>query len=420
MSEFTATDRRNETEDMLLGKLITYSECFHECDLDEEDFCRTESRQVFNAMQSLSSQGKKWDMLILWHELERRYGAYLSEIMADDIGVEQTIPSYVNILKRYRAAELVSNVALDVDPSDPLAFAVELQERASKINRESDVKHISSVMKEVCGRLEKASENRGIQGPPSGFSMLDNYLWGFQQSRLYILAGRPSMGKSSFATNVAVNAAKEGHTVYVQSLEESGTSIAQRILSRYSRVSNEDLQRGNIDGDQWNGIAGETVKISELPLWVSEKGALSSAQISNEVRKLNSRNKLDLVIIDHLQQIREDEKSRHLEVSRSCQTFKSLAKELKLPIILLCQLSREVERRTVKDPTLSDLKESGDIEAVADVVMGLYRPAYYDKDRFDDTVNVGILKNRDGRTGQMELKWAPRYMTFSDQETLGN
>jgi replicative DNA helicase len=304
---------------------------------------------------------------------------------------------------------------------------------------------------------EKAFNTKGqVTGVTTGLRDLDQKLGGLHKSDLVILAGRPSMGKTALATNIAFNAARtyaqsggqDGAIIAFFSLEMSHDQLTTRILADQSSISSDALRRGQITEDQFREFARAAHSLSSIPLYIDDTPALSISAIRTRARRLKRRHGLGMIVIDYLQLLRgsgsrQSESNRVLEISEITRGLKALAKELQVPVLALSQLSRAVETREDKRPMLSDLRESGTIEQDSDVVMFVYREEYYlsreepsqranetiDKfndryaqwsQRLQDTANKAetiIAKQRHGPIGTVKLYFDPNFTRFSDLET---
>jgi len=285
-----------------------------------------------------------------------------------------------------------------------------------------------------------------ITGLTSGFTDLDAKLSGFHDSDLVIVAGRPSMGKTAFAINLAVNACTEVYekakkngdampSIGVFSLEMSSEQLSTRMLSMYTNIDSSALRSGRVNEQNYNELKTKAAMLSELPFYIDDTPALSISAIRTRARRLKRKNNLSLLIIDYLQLIRGSSSSsdnRVLEISEITQGLKALAKELNIPIIALSQLSRAVEQRDDKRPMLSDLRESGSIEQDADIVMFLYRDEYYlarkqpqpgtEKhtewlealNKVHNIAEIIIAKHRNGPVGTVQLFYDTRFSKFKD------
>jgi replicative DNA helicase len=282
-----------------------------------------------------------------------------------------------------------------------------------------------------------------VSGVSSGFADLDSLLGGLQRSDLIILAARPAMGKTSLATNIAFNAAREhlrtegqaGARVAFFSLEMAAEQLALRILAEQSEISSSKIRRGRIDEREFNSLIRVSTELERLPLFIDDTGGLSIAQVAARARRLKRTGGLGLIVVDYLQLLqgsasRRNADSRVQEVTEITKGLKTLAKELDVPIIALSQLSRGVDNRDDKRPVLADLRESGSIEQDADVVMFIYREAYYletkapaedDPEfpkflekmrRVEDLADVLVEKHRHGPTAKITLRFEKQFTRF--------
>ena len=281
----------------------------------------------------------------------------------------------------------------------------------------------------------------GIVGVPTGLKDLDDRLGGLHKSDLLIIAGRPSMGKTALATNIAFHAAKnlqetkKKSTVAFFSLEMSSEQLSTRILAEQSRIKSNDIRRGKISDDQFDKFIEMSKNISELPLFIDETPAISIAALSNRARRIKRLYGLELIIVDYIQLMKASfnfKDGRVQEISEITQGLKAIAKELSVPVLALSQLSRAVEQRDDKKPQLSDLRESGSIEQDADVVMFVYREAYYMErkeprtntvehaewqakmNEISNIAEIIIGKQRHGPTGQINLEFEAMFTKFKD------
>jgi replicative DNA helicase len=291
----------------------------------------------------------------------------------------------------------------------------------------------------------------GLSGLSTGMRDLDRALGGLQRSDLIILAGRPSMGKTALATNIAFNVAKayktqmgaggieevtDGAVIGFFSLEMSAEQLATRIISEQAQLSSEKIRRGLITEDEFHRLVRATQELQSLPLYIDHTGGISIAQLAARARKLKRQRNVGLLVVDYLQLLAGSKRSgegRVQEITEITTGLKALAKELEVPVIALSQLSRQVENREDKRPQLSDLRESGSIEQDADVVMFVFREEYYVQrreptitkveehqkwqDEMDQVQGIGeviIGKQRHGPTGTVRLQFTAEFTRFSD------
>jgi replicative DNA helicase len=279
---------------------------------------------------------------------------------------------------------------------------------------------------------------------PTGLRDLDDRLGGLHNSDLLIIAGRPGMGKTALATNIAFHAAQtlqesgRKSSVAFFSLEMSSEQLSTRILAEQSRIKSNDIRRGKITDEQFDKFIETSKNIAELPLYIDETPAISIAAMSNRARRIKRLFGLDLIVVDYIQLMTgslNNRDGRVQEISQITQGLKAIAKELKIPVIALSQLSRQVEQRDNHKPVLSDLRESGSIEQDADVVMFVYREAYYLENKEPQAATVEhaewqakmseishlaqiiIAKQRHGPTGNIEVEFEAMFTKFKDKDT---
>ena len=303
-------------------------------------------------------------------------------------------------------------------------------------------------LKDTIDMASAAYKNEeGIVGVPTGLRDLDDRLGGLHKSDLIIIAGRPGMGKTALATNIAFNAAKKlqesgkKSSIAFFSLEMSSEQLSTRILAEQSRIKSNDIRRGKISDEQFDKFIETSKDISELPLFIDETPAITIAAMSNRARRIKRIEGLDMIIVDYIQLMRGTlnyKDGRVQEVSEITQGLKAIAKELAVPVVALSQLSRQVEQRDNKKPQLSDLRESGSIEQDADVVMFVYREAYYLENKepqpatiehaewqakMNEVSNLAELiigKQRHGPTGNVFLEFEAMFTKFKDKDTQIN
>ena len=287
----------------------------------------------------------------------------------------------------------------------------------------SGLKEIRYVMQNVFDAMsEAASSGSRIPGLSTGLPDLDNMILGLNKSELILIAARPGMGKTSIALNMALNVAMTQHKkVAMFSLEMSREQLVSRLLSRASLVPSQNLLTGQLTEQQWRDVAAAANTLSESPILIDDNPTLTVSDMNAQCRMVKD---LDLVVIDYLQLMQSagsghswSNESRTQAVSDISRMLKIMAKQLNVPVICLSQLSRANEARQDKRPMLSDLRESGAIEQDADVVIGLYRDGYYNRECENPNLAEAIvLKNRKGQTGTVNLTWVPEYTTFYSVE----
>jgi replicative DNA helicase len=278
---------------------------------------------------------------------------------------------------------------------------------------------ISSILQESIEIVDKLySRKERITGVPTGFKDLDNLLAGLQASDLIIVAGRPSMGKTSLALGMAeYSALKANAVVGIFSLEMSKAQLVLRMLSSQALLDSHAVRTGQLKNADWEALTGAASRLEQAKIFIDDSGNLTVQQMRGKARRLKAEHGLSLLIVDYLQLMegRGNSESRQQEISDISRALKGLAKELNIPVIALSQLSRAVENRTDKRPMLADLRESGAIEQDADVVMFIYRDEVYNPDSDDKGIaNILVRKHRNGPIGEVDLQFHDRYAKFHD------
>lgn len=427
----------NEAEQSVLGAMFLERDCIPDVisRVRPDDFYIERHRELFEAMVELYNMGKPIDLVTLQAHLTLR--GTLDNIggIAFVVEVANLVPSPDSV-KYY--AEIVSDKAVlrrliklsdtvsgkcyrgDEELQDLLGFAQQglldiTQGRASK-----GLVHISKYLDDSLERIDQLSkEDNSITGIPTGFVDIDRRTAGLHPAELILIAARPGMGKTSFALNIAENAAiRSGKKVAIFSLEMPGIQIANRLLSSQAKVSSEKLKKGNLRDDDWGKIADAFAKLSQANIYVDDTSSITVTEIGARCRKLMLERGLDLVVIDYLQLMSASSSSsggnRQQEISEISRTLKILANDLNIPVIALSQLSRASEKDK-REPVLSDLRDSGAIEQDADIVMFLYREGYYKEDAEEpNKTKCKFDKHRNGEVGYEYLTWLGEYTKFSD------
>ena len=448
-----------EAEQSVIGSILLNNEIFDEINLliNSKNFYDPMHQKIFMAIEKLIYSGMLANPITLKNYFENEKDElnipnYLVKITKFSTSSRQAIEYSKLIYDLYVKRELIKiseNIIdaaklndLDNDGKSIIEnFEKSLFDLAEKGSFSSSLVKFDEAMKMTIEMASSAYKNEeGIVGVPTGLTDLDYRLGGFHKSDLLIIAGRPSMGKTALATNIAFNAAKKiqndgrKSTIAFFSLEMSSEQLSTRILAEQSRIKSNDIRRGKISEEQFDKFIEISKNISELPLYIDETPAISIAALSNRARRIKRLYGLDMVVVDYIQLMKASNfrEGRVQEISEITQGLKALAKELSVPVLALSQLSRAVEHRDDKKPQLSDLRESGSIEQDADVVMFVYREAYYlqGKEPRPATVEhaewqakmndishlaeIIIGKQRHGPTGNVMLEFEAMFTKFKD------
>ncbi len=403
--------------------------------LSDEDFYRTANQILYRGMVGLSERNQPVDQITLTDylrgtgELEQVGGAsYIAELV-------QIIPSAANIryhCKIVREKSLLRGLvrtATDVvmrgyegttQTDELLEFAEREIFRLTQGHLRTTFVPVSSILHdsiEIVDRLYSRKER--ITGVPTGFD-IDNLTAGLQPSDLIIIAGRPSMGKTSLALGIAEYAALDANAVVgIFSLEMSRAQLVLRMLSSQALLDSHKVRTGQLQQADWNDLTAAASKLEQAKIFIDDSGNLTLQQMRGKARRLKAEHGLDLLIIDYLQLMegRGNAESRQQEISDISRSLKGLAKELDIPVVALSQLSRAVENRKPPIPVLADLRESGAIEQDADVVMFIYREEVYDPDTDDKGIaKILVRKHRNGPIGEVLLQFHERYAKFNNLE----
>ena len=448
-----------EAEQSVIGSILVSNEIFDEINMivSSKNFYDPMHQKIFSAIEKLIYSGMLANPITLKNYFEKEKDEinvpdYLIKITKFSTSSRQTTEYSKLIYDLFVKRELIKiseNIIdtaklndLDHDGQSIIEnFEKSLFDLAEKGSFSSSLVKFDEAMRMTIEMASNAYKNdEGIVGVPTGLTDLDDRLGGLHKSDLLIIAGRPSMGKTALATNIAFNAAKKiqedgrKSTIAFFSLEMSSEQLSTRILAEQSRIKSNDIRRGRISEEQFDKFIETSKNISELPLYIDETPAISIAALSNRARRIKRLYGLDMVVVDYIQLMRASNfrEGRVQEISEITQGLKALAKELSVPVLALSQLSRAVETRDIKKPQLSDLRESGSIEQDADVVMFVYREAYYleklepkpatvehaewqsKMNEVSNLAEILIGKQRHGPTGNIMLEFEAMFTKFKD------
>ena len=449
-----------EAEQSIIGSILISNEIFDEINtfVSSKDFYDPMHQRIFSAIEKLIYSGMLANPITLKNHFENdedkinipeylvkitkfstsnRQAIEYSKIVYDLYVKRQLIKLSEEIIDTAKLNDIDKNSQTIIENSEKSLF--DLAEKGSFSNT---IVKFDEALKLTIDMASTAYKNdEGIVGVPTGLRDLDEKLGGLHKSDLLIIAGRPSMGKTALATNIAFNAAKKFQqdgkktSVAFFSLEMSSEQLSTRILAEQSRIKSNDIRRGRISEDQFDKFIESSRDNSELPLYIDETPAISIAALSNRARRMKRIYGLDLIVVDYIQlmtAVNSRRDGRVQEISEITQGLKALAKELSVPVLALSQLSRAVEQRDNNKPLLADLRESGSIEQDADVVMFVYREAYYlerkeprpatveyaewqaKMSEVSNMAEIIIGKQRHGPTGNIFLEFEPMFTKFKD------
>lgn len=429
----------NEAEKSVIGAMFLERNCIPDVieRVKASDFYIERHAELYSTIIELYDMGKPIDLITLEEQLlfrgslEKIGGIKFAVDVINGVPSPESVIYYANIVKDKAVLRKLIKLSDKISAScyggnketdDILAEAQQgiIDISADRFDR--GLLPIGNYLDEEVEVLDRLSKTDGtITGMPTGFKDVDKKTSGLHKSELVIIAGRPGMGKSSFALNIAQNAAvKYKKNVAIFSLEMPGLQIANRLLSAEAKISSERLKTGNLRDDDWGKLAEATEVLAKSGIYVDDTSSITVSEVAARARKLTLEKGLDLIVIDYLQLMEgADKKSRGGEnrqnqISAITRNLKILANDLKIPVIVLSQLSRSNDKEK-REPVLSDLRDSGSIEQDADIVVFLHREGYYKPDiEQPNKTKCNFAKYRQGETGDINLTWLGEYTSFSD------
>jgi len=427
-----------EAEQSVLGGILLDNQALNAAQeiLSDSDFYSDAHKKIFRAMQDLADRGEPVDLITLSDHLRDKKqldqvggAAYLASLV-DSVPSAANISYYAKIVREKAILRSLISSATDIltksyeqasevdDILDEAEHAI-FEISQNKIRR--SFYPLKEIIKDSFRTIERLYESKElITGVPTGFDKFDELTSGLQRSDLIIIAGRPSMGKTAFALNIARHAAVESNIpVAIFSLEMSKEQIAMRLLSSTAKVDSQRIRKGFLGEMDWPKLTNAAGLLSEAPLFIDDTPALTVLEMKAKSRRLKAEHGLGLIIIDYLQLMRGTayRESREQEISEISRSLKALAKELNVPVIALSQLNRKVEDRTNRRPQMADLRESGAIEQDADVIVFIYRDEVYNKSEDNPKKGIAeiiIAKQRNGPISTVELAFLEKYTSFEN------
>jgi replicative DNA helicase len=439
-----------EAEQSVLGGLLLDNAAFDKITdlVGEDDFYRDEHKRIYRQIRKLLERSKPVDVVTVAESLdlageggETGGLAYLGELAANTPSAAN-IRRYAEIVRErailrqlVTAGDEIAGSAFNPLGREPKQLLDEAEAKVFAIaeggfRSQTGFQHINPLLTQVVERIQELHDRDNpsdITGVPTGYHDLDSMTSGLQPGDLLIVAGRPSMGKTSFALNMAEHVAIEvGLPVAVFSMEMGGAQLAMRMLSSVGKLDAHRVRTGRLNDDEWSRLSFALGKMHEAPLYIDETPALNPIDLRARARRLHRQcGKLGLIVIDYLQLMSSANQSggenRATEISEISRALKSLAKELSVPVIALSQLNRSLEQRPNKRPVMSDLRESGAIEQDADVIMFIYRDQVYNPDSPDKgSAEIIIGKQRNGPIGMVRLTFIGEYTRFENFASPGS
>ena len=428
-----------ETEQALLGGLMLNAQAWDKIAdvVNADDFYRKDHRVIFAAIARLIEAGSPCDAVVLTEHLEGRGeleqvgGAGYLLTLANETSGAANARAYAKILRERSMLRALINAGNEItgsafatdgrsaaqvlDAAERMVF--EIAEKGSRGRK--GFKALKDILPDTVDRIDELHQSDGsITGISTGYTKFDEMTAGLQKGDLIIIAGRPSMGKTTFAINIAENAAigaKKPTAIF--SMEMPSEQLAFRMISSLGRVDQSHLRTGNFPDEDWSRINTAVQLMSEAPIFIDDTPGLSPTEIRARARRLKREHGLELIVVDYLQlmQVEGTKENRATEISEISRNLKALAKELEVPVIALSQLNRSVEQRTDKRPVMSDLRESGAIEQDADLIVFIYREEIYNPDTpRKGMADITIAKQRNGPIGDFLVTFVGRYTKFEN------
>ncbi|NLC65306.1 MAG: replicative DNA helicase [Clostridium sp.] len=427
-----------EAEQSVIGSMILDKNAIADVleELTAEDFYRDGHKIIFQSIVDLFSKDTPIDLVTLTEDLKTKEKleyvggiSYITEL-ARSVPTTLNLKSYINIVAEKSVLRRLISASTNImddsyNKQEDVADVIESAEKRifdiAERRNTGGFEPISTILERGFIEIERIFNNKGMTtGIPSPFPELDRLTAGFHKSDMILVAARPSMGKTTFALNLAEYAAlREGKTVAIFSLEMSTEQLAYKLLCSEANVDMNRLRNGNLDDRDWENIARASGPLSQAKIFIDDTPAITVTEMRTKTRRLKLEHGIDMIVVDYLQLMSGKGENRQQEVSEISRSIKALAKEMDCPIIALSQLSRAPEQRADHRPMLSDLRESGSIEQDADLVMFLYRDEYYHEDTEEKNIAECIIsKQRNGPVGTVRLAWIGQYSKFARLDTV--
>ena len=437
--EIRKQPQSEEAEIAVLGSILIDTDAANKSMqlLKEDDFYNKKNQAIFKSIIQLYNNNKNIDYVSVIEQLKKNKSfdeskdTYFITGLAENAPSSQNVEYYANIVKEKSLLRNIINVAKDISEEayenrNELDEILDKAEQSlfslSQASEKKQFENIEPILHEVLDSWGNRKSG-ALTGVGSGFFELDNLLTGFQKSDLIILAGRPSMGKTALALNLARNASVDyNYKVGFFSLEMSNKQLVERLITSEAKVDSHAVRTGRLPKHEWKNLSDAAGSLSESQIYIDDSADMNIMELRAKARHLKAEKDVDVIFVDYIQLLNASHQrmeSRQQEISFISRSLKALAKELNIPIICLSQLSRAVESRTDHRPIMSDLRESGAIEQDADVVLFIYRKYVYSKEEEDRGIGELIVaKHRNGPTGVINISFIDKYAKFDNLDSV--
>lgn len=420
-----------ESEQAVLGSLLIDNEIMDELNLIPDDFANSANRLIFETMIAMGNEGMPYDVISLYSTLGDRGNeiggmGYLGNIIR--AVAPQNASAYAKIIKdkaKLRKLARIGSEMVECAHSNETAADI-IDFAQSEIltlddDQETNVMTVTELLPKVVDSLDERFQNGGeLSGLATGFTDLDKKTTGLHSGDLVIIAGRPSMGKTTLASNIARHVALGGKSSLIFSLEMPSEQLINREIAAIGTIAFNNIRSGKMEDTDWPRMTGAVSQLNQQRLLIDDSSSLTINQIRSRARRTKKKYGLDLIVVDYLQLMEGRAESRTLEIEQISRGLKGLAKELEIPVIALSQLNRELEKRPNKRPMMSDLRQSGAIEQDADLILFVYRDEVYNEDSPDKgTAEIIIAKQRNGEIGKVRLVFQGHHCRFNNYSNVG-
>jgi len=437
MSEERLPPQNLEAEQNLLGALLIDKAALSKVieKINPEAFYREAHKHIYQAILDLFSRGAPIDALTVAEDLKQKNTLeaaggrlYLSDL-TNSVASSAHAEYYAEIVEKNYVRRAIISTASDMaatafepdgEPNEILDIAQKFISDLAQRNIRQGVQPIEKILSEVWNDIDKNYGKPGFSGLRTHFIDLDELTGGLQKSDMIVVAARPSMGKTAFALNIATNMAiKDKVPIMIFSLEMSKESLVRRMLCSEAEVNAQRLTGNKLQEFEVTKLGYALSRLSQAPIFIDDAGALTVVEIQAKARRMKMEHNIQLIVLDYLTLIKGTQKraeNRNLEISEIARSLKALAKELAIPIIVISQLSRAIEKRGNQMPMLSDLRDSGEVEQIADLVLFVHRDSYYanSADPVSNTAQIIVEKHRNGRTGRIDLVFRKELTKFEN------